>query len=208
MHRVELHSDGHAVMLDHNDAMVNSFVVFGAAEPKCLELKKTWEEFPIVWILEDAGLSMPQQQLLACDWAEHVLPIFERSSPDDSRPRVGLAQVRDYWWLKTTKVAVRAAMRLVERARNSKDERLDSGAYQAAYAVLQAGAWASAVVPRGTTKKESYQVSADAADATATRARWAASAAGTLRADELRWQLEWTFRVLKTLEEGEPWPAM
>mgnify|MGYP001571601348 FL=1 len=35
-------------------------------------------------------------RLLACDFAEHVLPIFEKHHPDDTRPRKAIAVARRY----------------------------------------------------------------------------------------------------------------
>jgi len=42
---------------------------------------------------EDSG---PIARELACDYAEHVLPIFERDYPDDKRPREGIEVARRY----------------------------------------------------------------------------------------------------------------
>ena len=62
---------------------------------------------------------------LACDYAEHVLPIFERECPDDTRPRVAIDVVRRY-----------------ARGDATEDELAAAGA--AAGAAARAAAWAAA----------------------------------------------------------------
>lgn len=53
-----------------------------------------------LWTIRNAVESIPERdrflRLLACDWAEHVLPIFEKRHPGDKRPRKAIAMARAF----------------------------------------------------------------------------------------------------------------
>ena len=50
----------------------------------------------VLWALRACPDSDTFARLLACDYAEHVLPIFETQYPDDDRPRKAIAVSRRY----------------------------------------------------------------------------------------------------------------
>ena len=66
-----------------------------------LEAPERWEAILAtsidLWLQEAIGcLSFTEQQILAADCVEHILPIFARAYPDDQRPREAI-RVRRLW---------------------------------------------------------------------------------------------------------------
>jgi hypothetical protein len=94
VHRIELRDDGTARMLDHDPRVVAAFTRMGATPPLCYHAKVSYEELSLHYILETAGMEHKTLSLLACDYAEHVLPIFEHYHPQDDRPRVAIEAAR------------------------------------------------------------------------------------------------------------------
>jgi hypothetical protein len=63
-----------------------------------------------IWLATRPGvLSERNLRHLACDFAEHVLPYFERACPCDKRPRVAIETARRYADGETTKQEMREA---------------------------------------------------------------------------------------------------
>ena len=54
-------------------------------------------------------LTEQEQRLIAADFAERVLPIFEDHYPDDDRPRKSIEAARAYWRGEITKEQLSAA---------------------------------------------------------------------------------------------------
>ena len=112
-------------------------------------------------------------RLLACDFAEHVLPIFEAKRPGDMRPR------------KCIEVA-----RLFAQGKADRDQLLAArrdAAYAAAYVAYAAAAYAAAYAAAAAA-----YASAAAASAAAYAAAYASAAAAyaaAARATEKQWQL-------------------
>lgn len=110
----------------------------------------------------------PAIRLLACDYAERVLPIFERERPDDDRPR-----------------------RAIETARrhalgNATDEEL----YAARAAAWDAARAARATRPAARAAADAAAFAADAADAARAAAMAAARAAALAAARDAEQQAQ------------------
>ena len=106
---------------------------------------------------------------LACDFAEHVLHVYERRYPDDSRPRTAIEVSRRYVdGLATKSELVAAGVAAAAAA--------DAAAYAAADAAAAAVVWA-----RAAAEGDAERAAEGAADAA-----WAARAA--TRAGERIWQ--------------------
>ena len=61
-------------------------------------------------------LTPMQHRLFACDCADHVLPLFERSFPHDDRPRTAIAAARAYAYGQVSAAALAEAAANVEVA--------------------------------------------------------------------------------------------
>ena len=99
---------------------------------------------------------------LACDFAEHVLHVYERRYPDDSRPRTAIEVSRRYVDGLATKselVAARAATRAAARAAEW------AAATNAAYAAADAAAAAARAGARAAEWSAATRAAYAAADA-------------------------------------------
>jgi hypothetical protein len=64
----------------------------GSIEEFCQLDKISW--YDKQWVLFHNFLTIERQSELVCDFAEHVLPIFEAKYPDDDRPRKAIEAAR------------------------------------------------------------------------------------------------------------------
>jgi len=80
-------------------------------------------------------------RLLACDFAEHTLPIFEKRYPDDRRPRKAVEVARKFAEGKATKKELIAAWAAAWAAAG---DAAGAAAWDAARAAAGAAAWAAA----------------------------------------------------------------
>jgi hypothetical protein len=80
-------------------------------------------------------------RLFAADCAEHVLPIFEKTFPDDKRPREAIQAARDFANGKISVAAGAAAWAAEEAAWAA--EKAAWAAARAAWAAAGAAAWAA-----------------------------------------------------------------
>ena len=116
-------------------------------------------------------------RLLACEFAEHVLPIFEQEHPQDTRPRKAIEAARIYaygGYSDKTRAAAGAAAGAATWAATE----------DAAWAAARAAAWAAA---RAATGDAAGAAARAAARAAAWAAAGAAAGAATWAA-ERKWQ--------------------
>ena len=118
-----------------------------------------------LWALCACDDSDKFARLLACDFAKHVLPIFEREYPDDKRPREAIAVARRYANGQATDNELAVAR---------------AAAWDAVGAAVGAAAWAAAWAAAGAA---AWAAAWDAAGAAAGAAAWDAA-----RAAEQKWQ--------------------
>lgn len=131
---------------------------------------------------------------LACDFAEHVLPIFERYRPDDPRPRAAIATIRRYLVGEATEkevvdaraAAAAAAVAAVAAATDATDAADAAVAADAAADAAAAAAVAAATDAADAADAAVAAVAAVAADA----ADAADAAAAAARTAERQWQAE------------------
>ena len=114
-------------------------------------------------------------RLFAADCAEHVLCLFEREHPVDSRPRAAIDMARNFANRKATKQELATAGYAAQSA--AQDAKLDA---------TEAAKWAALAASR------SAELGAELGAAAAQAAVWAArAAAGTAAgAAEINWQKE------------------
>jgi len=90
-----------------------------------------------LWALRACPDSEKFARLLACDYAEHVLPIFETRYPDDDRPRMVIEVSRRYARGEATDAELSAAWPAAwsaagSAARNAAGSAAESAAWSAA----------------------------------------------------------------------------
>jgi hypothetical protein len=133
------------------------------------------------WVIRNASLGEQTDAdnflcLLACDCAEHVLPIFEKHHPDDKRVRLCIEVTRKYCKGECTAQDMVMAQRGAFAARNEAWHAASASVYAASASVYAASAAAA---------------SAAAAAASADAYAYAdASAAYAARKTEQQWQLD------------------
>jgi hypothetical protein len=213
-HRLEFRDDGEVVMLDHSEKLVRSFVAFGAKPPECMEQIDKARDDPIWFLTEHLSIDREVHALLACDFAEHVLPIWYEYYKDDDSPKKAIHAARGY---------------LVGKIEISTLIRARSAAW-AAYSAARAAAWAAAraaeaaaaSAARAAARAASASASASAAWAAADAAwAWESSSAAmaayhhaeahgddpdAAKAAENKWQVARAVQVLEAVSRGEdPW---
>jgi len=130
-------------------------------------------------------LTEQEQRLIAADFAEHVLPLFEAEYPDDDRPRKAIDAARSYARGEITKEQLDAAGAAAGAA--AWDDAW-AAARAAAWAAARAAAWADA---RADARAAAWADAGAAAWAAARAAAWAdarAAAWADARDDERVWQ--------------------
>ena len=109
-------------------------------------------------------LTEQEQLLIAADFAEHVLPLFEAQYPDDDRPRKAIEAARSFARGNITKKKMKAAR---DAAEDAGLDAAKSAAWPAAMAALQvpvgAAAWAAAGYPRAGADKAAWEAVWEAA---------------------------------------------
>jgi hypothetical protein len=191
MHQIELRDDGTAVMLVHDEAIVRACVVFGARPPECLAALDEAREYPVDFVLANVEMADKVKGLLACDFAEHVLHIFEAEVPDDDRPRKAIHTARAYWRGKATREQL-------DEARVEAKAAWNRSADAARFA-----AGAALATPTARARWAAW----DAAHAKAEGAADAAAYVAAMAAESL-WQLSRIFKVLDAVRKGKRWPRL
>jgi hypothetical protein len=157
-----------------------------------------------LWALRACDDAETFSRLLACDYAEHVLPIFETQYPDDDRPRKAIAVSRRHAHGEATDAELSAAWAAWHAA------------WYAAWADARDAAWAdardAARAARAAAWAAWHAAWADARDAAwaAWHAAWAAGAAAWYAAEaaarDAAWHAECTWqeaRLRELLERGQ-----
>jgi len=128
-------------------------------------------------------------RLLACDYAEHVLHIYEERYPDDNRPRTAIDVARRYANGEATKEELEIASAIAWSAtRTTAGDVVASGAANAASAAAASGAANAA------------SAASDAASA-ASDAAWSAVRAANVAAEE-EWQRQRLSEMLIGIDNG------
>ena len=118
-------------------------------------------------------------RLMAADFAEAVLPIYEKEYPKDARPRKAIQAARDYANGKIT-AKKRAAAGVAARttARAAEEEAVGTAAEEVAWVAVEkavgTAAWAAARAVRAVTAA-AWAVAWAAAEEAAEEAAWAAA---------------------------------
>jgi hypothetical protein len=207
-HRLEFRDDGEVVMLDHSEKLVRSFVAFGAKPPECMEEIDKAREWPIGYLFDHLKADRKTIVLLACDFAEHVLPIWYEYYKDDDRPKKAIQASRKYLAgkikLSTLERAQEAAVDAAEAASASAAD-----AASAASVSARAAWWAAETASASAAADEAWAEAWAVARASAAAYRHAEARGDdpdAAMAAEKKWQASRMVQVLEAISRGEdPW---
>ena len=112
-----------------------------------------------LWALRACPDSDTFARLLACDYAEHVLRIFETRYPDDYRPREAIAVSRRYARGEATDAELSAAWNAAWYAAGNAAGNAAVAAWYAAGAAAgaAANAWNAAGTPQGICRPNAVE---------------------------------------------------
>lgn len=187
---VEISGDGKLTIVDHDIEYDIAFVAMGGEKTPAVRLMDIWLKNPADVICYNLGLEDNTLMLLAADWAEHVLPIFEKVRLKDKRPRLAIEATRDFVSGKITAAQLdKAHQEAIHAAVKMAEEWPGTGAvaaaWSAAYAAWAAAAWA-------------WNKAAD----------WARRSTATDPHLEQAWQVRRFVHVMECLQAGKPWPPL
>jgi hypothetical protein len=153
--------------------------------------------------------------LLAADWAEHVLPIFEHAQQKDKRPRRAIEAARDFVAGKIDRTDLEEAKWAAEAA---AEENAASAASWAAGAAAEAseaaaGAWAASSSSAGAAKEAAGAASREASREASRQASWAARWSGSAMVmdgavAERAWQVRHFVHVMECIRDDKKWPKI
>lgn len=141
----EIIPDGDLVFVDGDIEYEIAFVAMGGDETPATKLLKAWRKDPIDVICNNLGLEDDTLRLLAADWAEHVLPIFEHKYPEDHQPRLAIEATRDF-------VAGKITAAQLGKAREA------AGAAAAARAAAAGAAYRARQAATAPAREQTWQV--------------------------------------------------
>jgi hypothetical protein len=127
------------------DHLVESLGEYGFSEP--ISISKILETNGVqdaLWALRACDLTKNEEckvHLLACDFAEHVLPSFEREFPNDKRPRSAIEVKRKWAHGEATEgelTAARSAAASAASAASAAYSAVDAAYYSADYSAVVA----------------------------------------------------------------------
>mgnify|MGYP003646998834 CR=1 FL=1 len=132
------------------------------------------------WWLRANDLTPDQERdlrLLACDYAEHVLHIFEDKNSNDYRPRRAIDTARRHALGQATKeelvdAAAGAARAAADGAYGAYDDAAAAGAYDAAYAAVRAAGAATGAAAADADAAADAAAGADVAVADAAERKY------------------------------------
>ena len=154
-----------------------------------------------VRLLHEVPITETDLRLLACDYAEHVLTIFERTNSEDKRPRTAIETARKYVRGEATRQELYAASAASAAASAASAAYTAYTAYAAASAASAASdaAYADAASAAASAAYTAYAAAAyaDAASAAAYADAYADAASA-----ERKWQRERFADLLKRLQGG------
>lgn len=199
----EIHEDGTLVFLNYDIEYDIAMAEFGDPKTHALIVFNIWKDFPAVVIVKFMNLSDYELVMLAADWAEHVLPIFEKES-NDQLPRRALIAARKY----------------AKAIGKTSDENLSDLSRKAAKAARSVFKMTSFVSPLTEEAKAAGRASGSAAWAawtikdTKETALEAARTAMRVINDpsftekEKKWQSLRFVDCVASVQSGKPWPPL
>lgn len=197
--RIEILKDGNLYFPDNDIEYDITMTEFGEPETFAIQLFREWNSDRIEFILERLELSKQTIVMLAADFADHVLPLFEKEFPADGRPRKSIEGARIYASSIETEGERQNSIKAFELAMKADDARhmaAGSGtrsSLYAAYAAMSAGLAAGSHAPAENTVMSTASYAANAA------LNWN---------EEYNWQIRRFVDCMEALQAGKPWPPL
>jgi len=213
---VEITSDGELTIPGYDKEQLEyeiAFAAMGGDKSHVLLWLDKWQQDPTGIIIQNLGLDDGTLRLLAADWAEHVLPIFERAYPKDKRPRKAIKAARDFVAGKITAAQLAKAREAAWAAKRAAEKVVAAaGAAGDAAARAATAAWMAAQGEWARSPAERKAAAAWAA-AAAARSAWKAAAASARDAAsdsvlEQAWQVRHFVHVMECFQVGKVWPPI
>lgn len=196
---VEIFGNGVLTILYHDEEQLEydlAFAAMGGDKTAAVRLLDSWRDDPSGTICSNFELSSDTIASLAADWAEHVLPIFEKDDPGDERPRRAIKATRDF-------IDGNIGRDVLGRA--------EWGAWAASWQAKAAASWAAQHVAEASAWAAEAAAAAESLwpGGWAAQTIWAATSARSAAVDtawEQSWQVRHFVHVMERLQAGKPWP--
>lgn len=195
-----------------------AFMAMGGDEPPTLRLMRRWDEDPIDTItayLVDAGPFKLSPHLLAVDWAEHTLYIYENVLPEKQRALRPRTLQQALWSARAAYQYERDIDRRMQKMISDEatatanhascSTELDEKALTTMWSAWYSIAALSMAVHRYPGKCADRSAMAFA---TKDGAEVGSAEFNTRYRTEQAWQVRRFVDVVETLKAGEPWPPM
>jgi hypothetical protein len=207
---VEVFHDGHIEFPDRNLRHEQAMAEFTDSESAVVGIYDLWSKDPIAVLCYCLELPKDSHTILAADYAEHVLRIYEAHCPNDPRPKLAIDATRDFVAGKIGITKLKMAAKATRAAAKEAFARFLFAAGRAAQSANEAtfsaqdstrpevgAAWAALYAAQGAAK-------------------WAA--ASSVSVDSLEWEqapgaeFAWQVRrfvdCMEAIGQGLDWPDM
>jgi hypothetical protein len=190
---IEITSDGELSFPGHDEQLEYeiAYAAMGGKPTAAMRLLEAWHGEPVGFICNNLfRLDKNTNMSLAADWAEHVLPLFERGHREDNRPRQAIEAARDF-------VAEKISPDELDRAQDAARE-------AASWAGSSYEAWAAAKAAAAAAE----MARAEAAESAALYAAAAVRAETNNKATERAWQVRHFVHCMERLQTNKKWPKI
>lgn len=201
--QVEITRDGDLIFLDHDIEHDIAMAEFGDPETIAVRLSKKWQERPASVICKNLGLSISELAHLTIDWAETLLPVFEKTNRLDARLRNAIIYSRRLIEGKTTKDIAD------EFALSARDTTFEYFGLKKQIAVAVHEASVVAALAYSLTQKLSPFDESSHIRRLRLSAIKASIAAGNVGGTVQRhWQIRRFVDCMEAVQAGKPWPPL
>jgi hypothetical protein len=220
-HELEISDTGELLVLDHDVEEELAMAAFGAELPRCMVIVDTWKAkgpMKAIGMSPLHGVIHPWTlALVALDWAEHVLPYFERAHPGDMRARAAIEASRDFMAARAGVAQVKGAGKALSPGKETAvtdANALQSAMWAATWSTSWTDAlesWARVEVPKWASRVAIWGSRGVAYLALAPGRQSSYEAYNMWQYAnnrERQWQLRRLLDVLQAADRGEPYPPL
>jgi len=206
---VEITREGQIFFPNYNIEYDLAMAEFGEPETVAIRIYNRWNKHPTDPILNMLDIEIKTIVLIAADWAEHVLPIFEKEHPNDPRPRNAIQAARHFLDLDD-EIGKIELIDLRESAMRAREDSATAAADAALAAAEAADTALEAKKVAAWGAMEASRVSQAAMEAAASdhTLRFDSTEWLTVFISEESWQARRFVDVMEALQAGKPWPPL